>query len=166
MTYKVGQILFVVAPAKMKVVPVQVVEELTKRTLKGNEVSYIVKAGDGEGDRVDVKDIEGEIFTTADTVRKTLIERSTEGINRLVNNAVGVANKWYAGGFEHSGDGSVVSDIKRKGERPRDPGGKFVKPEEQQLPPPAPEPTADGGVQVELEDGTVANVKMPEVLTG
>ncbi len=159
--YKVGQVLFVVSSTKTMIIPVQVVEELTKRTLNGAEVSYIVKVGQNQEEKVDINKIDGEIYTSAAQVKKALIERSSSAIANLVINAEKKASEWYQGGFEGTSiESGLISDIKKKDDKPRDQMGKFVTAEQEPVEQNKP------GVQVEMPDGTVANVKMPKELEG
>jgi hypothetical protein len=165
--YQVGQILYILPSTKTAVVPVQVVEEITKKTLRGREVSYMVRFGKDADKILDINDIQGEIYDSSDQVKRVLVERSTSALNRLVNNAVEKAKSWYSGAFEGGvsgpmGDTDLEEALLGSG-KPRDPRGRFVPSE---APPPEPEETPGTGTTVQLPDGTVANVKMPDVLTG
>ena len=163
MGYQVGQILFVVPREKTAVVPVQVVEEITKKSLQGERVSHIVRYGQDPKKTVDINEIDGEIYDSSDHVKRVLIERSTMALNRLVNNAVEKAGAWYAGAFESPSAGtsdelaSVLTGVPDS--KPRDERGRFV-PQQQS-------PVQEGeGATVTLEDGTVARVKLPPELQG
>lgn len=92
--YVVGQVLFVVLTNKNQVYPMQVVEVITKKTLKGEVVSYLLQAG-SDGSTIMLDKIDGEIFDSAEKSRKTLIQRATQQINRLVDAAVKKSTEWY-----------------------------------------------------------------------
>lgn len=130
---KVGQILFVVPKGQAQLIPIQVVEEITKRTLKGQEVSYVVRI-DKEGKTADIASINGEIFETATWAQKTLIERSSNGITKMVEQAVANAAAWYPQIDEPTNELTIKK----------------------------PDVKSDVGDLVTLPDGTRARVKLPE----
>lgn len=94
MKYNIGQVLFVVLSKKNQVYPMQVTEVITKKTLKGEEVSYLLQAG-SDGTSIMLDRIDGEIFDSADAARKTLVHRATQQINKLVDLAVKKSTEWY-----------------------------------------------------------------------
>lgn len=81
--YRVGQILFLIADAS-KVVPIQVVEEVIRTTLKGKEKTYIVKFPDKKGTTVDIKKVKGELFKSKDEVKKYMIDNAKNAIEQMV----------------------------------------------------------------------------------
>jgi len=156
MGYKIGQILFVIPAEKQAVVPIQIVEEITKKTLDGEVVSYIVRYGQDPQKQADISKIGGEIYESADRVAATLFERANNGITQLVNTAIEKANTWYSGGFESINQDDQSLSIVPNDERTRDEKGRFV-------------PSAadhENGTTVELPDGTIAKVRMPAELQG
>lgn len=93
--YTIGQVLFVVLSKKNQVYPMQVIETITKRTLHGEEISYVLQAGADKESKVTLDKVDGEVFETSDKARKTLIQRATAQINRLVDTAVTKSSEWY-----------------------------------------------------------------------
>lgn len=113
MKYTVGQVIFVVPKQGARVLPMQVIEEITKKTLKGEETTHLVQAGPrGPEANMLISEIDGEIFDTAEKARVVLIERATRSINKLVDSAVKSANEWYPNSFESSGTG-ILAGIKK-----------------------------------------------------
>lgn len=161
--YQVGQVLYVLPTSKSTVVPVQVVEEITKRTLLGSEISYMVRVGKDE-ETVDINNIDGEVYSSSDDVRQILIERSTTALNRIVNNATEKAEVWYGSSLTNDSNSSDSVDLKDaligSKNKPRDGRGRFLS----QVPPESDPISNDTTVQ--LPDGSVAKVKMPDVLVG
>lgn len=94
MKYAIGQILYVVLSKRNQVYPMQVTEVITKKTLKGEDVSYVLQAGTGDS-TVMLHQIDGEVFDSADTARKTLVQRATQQVHKLVDVAVKKAAEWY-----------------------------------------------------------------------
>jgi hypothetical protein len=110
--YKIGQILYVVLAQKSQVYPMQCVEVITKRTLEGEVITYMIRGGassDGGATTIAVTDIDGEIFDSSEHAKKMLIERATNSINKLVDTAVAKSKEWYPSGFESSNDDPLVN---------------------------------------------------------
>lgn len=134
MKYSVGQVIFVILSKKGQVYPMMVIEEITKKTMKGAETNYVLQAGSTSSSTIMLNDIEGEVFTTASEARLTLISRATEQIDRIVATAVRKAEEWYSVQSVDSED-EVVHE----------------------LPPPQ-----DPDQFVTLPDGTTARLKFPQ----
>lgn len=139
MTYKIGQVVFV-APTKggARLVPIQIVEVVTKRSLVADaEVKYLARLG-SEGKVVDIKSIDGEVFDSVATAKQVLIERATNSISKIIEHAATLAENWF------EKPAKVVSQ---------------PKPEK-----PVIQPQQNEDATVVLEDGTRARIKLPEEL--
>lgn len=95
MMYSIGQVLFVVLSKKNQIYPMQVVETITKRTLRGEEVSYVLQAGSDKTSKVSLDTVDGEIFDSAEKARSTLVQRATLQINKLIDVAKSKSSEWY-----------------------------------------------------------------------
>lgn len=139
MTYEVGQVLYVVSRRKNDVIPVQIVEELTSKTLKGEEKTYRVKVGDDKNVAT-IDQVDGEIFKSPQEVVDTLSERATASIKRLVDDAVKHAQAWYSNNAHvRSATAQAASIV-------------------------APRAADVESPTITLPDGTVARVKLPPEL--
>jgi hypothetical protein len=96
MSYNVGQILFVVLHKKNQVYPMQVIEEITKKTLKGEVKTYVLQGGSDPNSTVVLDQIDGEVFDSSEEVRQTLLSRATNQINKIVATAVTKSKEWYS----------------------------------------------------------------------
>lgn len=96
MKYKVGQILFVILNKKGQVYPVQVIEEITKKTLRGEEVNYVLQGGSESDSTIMLDKLDGEIFDSAEEAKNTLISRATEQIENIVASAIKKSIEWYS----------------------------------------------------------------------
>lgn len=65
MSYQVGQILYVISNETQHIVPIQVFEEVCRKTAQGQEVTYYVKTGPGEATQ-DLKTLSGDIFRSVE----------------------------------------------------------------------------------------------------
>jgi len=93
--YEIGQVLYVVLSKKNQVYPMQVVETITKKTLRGEEISYVLQAGPDKSSRVSLDQVEGEVFETSEKVRRTLLQRASSQIGKLVDVATKKSSEWY-----------------------------------------------------------------------
>lgn len=96
MHYSVGQVIYVILSKKGQVYPMRIIEEITKKTLKGEVTNYVAQAGADLTTTILLDQIEGEIFVTANEAKKILIERATAQIEKIVDNAVNKAAEWYS----------------------------------------------------------------------
>jgi hypothetical protein len=135
MRYKVGQVLYILLRKETRIFPVQVVEEITKKTLTGETVSYMINVGK-KAQTTMLSDIEGDVFESVETLRSTLIERITNSVNSLIDNATQRASEWYEQVEIYSPVDGVVDIVETRS-------------------------NISENVVVNLPDGTVARVKMP-----
>lgn len=98
MSYAVGQLLYVVRRKENAVIPVRVVEEITRKTLSGNTVDYVVQAGSSDDSNISLERLlkEGEVFESPEQVVSALSERAKSHISKLVAAAVQKSKQWYA----------------------------------------------------------------------
>lgn len=136
--YRVGQVLFVLMNKETKIIPVQVIEEIIKRTVDGETTSYMVKMGKS-GKVLSLSEIDGDVFDNVDKLRDVLTKRVMNTINAVVDNAAVRAGEWYEQPEVHS-------------------------PMLEPLPPPPQEKNDSESIMVQLPDGKYANVKMPSMI--
>lgn len=142
MSYKIGQVIFAVLNRKNHVYPMQVTEIITKKTMKGEVISYKLQGGPDKSTSILLEQIDGEIFETADVARAELINRATKQINKLVDSAVVKASEWYGENRDLSSiDGLPDFTMKKSSMTIEDD-------------------------TIMLEDGTIAKVRLPSALTG
>ena len=80
--YSVGQTLYVVMVEKLKIVPVVVAEEVVRKTLKGEEVTYLVCHKEN-ADPIDLSRLKGDVYEDLEKVRSLLIENVTRNITSM-----------------------------------------------------------------------------------
>lgn len=138
MNYVVGQVLYAVFKRESKVIPVRVVEEITRKTLEGLRVDYTVQAGPSDESNISLEALakECEVFDSPSQVIETLTDRAKSSITRLVSAATQKSEAWYGG----QGDSQGFQQ-----EQPA-------------------RNAAQEHVNVVLPDGTVARAKMPKAV--
>jgi len=130
--YTVGQVLYLLQTKNFSVVPVQVAEQITKNTLEGSETVYNVKIP-GKGQMLDLSSFEGEVFDDLTEVKKHMLNNITQNIEKMIHSAAEIASQYFPDA-------------------------------------PSPKPSFSAEVmnneqfdqiKVELEDGKMANVRLP-----
>jgi len=118
-----------------------VVEEITKRTLQGEETTYVLQGGVDASSTILLNQVDGEVFESADEAKYVLTARATANIERLVDAAVTKAELWYSTKvYDESKAETVIS-----------------------LPQLSTESGESTYMQVELPDGTLAKLKTDNV---
>lgn len=95
MEYNVGQILYMTNSKNLKIIPIQVIEEVTKVTLTGTEKTYIVQFPDSKKTKVDIATLNGEFNCDVDVLRLKMIENATCSIDKMINIAQELAAEEY-----------------------------------------------------------------------
>ena len=99
MTYNVGQLLFIASNKELKIFPALVVEEVVRKSLNSDDkISYVVTLSSGQN--VQLSDIKGDVYTSADDAKRALIVTASSAISEMVDNAVAVANETWPREFE------------------------------------------------------------------
>ncbi len=161
MSYRVGQVVYVVMSREMRVVPLQIIKEVTEKTLDGDTVEYIVRGRD-ESSTMAISVVEGEVFETADKARKALVERATVSVHRLVDKAVENSKLWFT---------QVSSDVelpKAKSQKPKKQQDNIqpVLQDEDEGPDVVSQHPLQDSQLVKMADGTLARVKLNPNLVG
>lgn len=133
MAYRVGQVLYVVISKKMQVYPMMIVEEITKRTLQGEQTNYVLQGGFDSDSTILLSQVDGEVFETPDEAKYVLTSRATVQIEKIVDSAVAKAAEWYPSQPERVVNEDVMTIQSSSGD--------------------------DDAVRVKLPDGTIANLK-------
>ena len=110
MTYAIGQILFVVLNKKNQIYPMQIVEVITKKTLKGEETRYSLQAGSDKNTTVMLDQVDGEVFDSSEKAKSVLTKRATHQIQKLIDNAVTKSKEWY-GHVENDHVPQTIQDL-------------------------------------------------------
>ena len=94
--YEVGQILYMTSEKSLKIIPVQIVEEVIRTTISGKEKTYMLKFPDKAGTIVDINDISGNLFKDESSVEEHLIENTRSAIKKLLHNANSLKSEMFS----------------------------------------------------------------------
>ena len=145
--YEVGSVLWIIHTDRPGLMAYQVVEEITKKTLEGEQIQYLVRAAMSKTKTVRLEQIKGNIYQDAEEAKQKMIENATKAIDGMVQKIQNNVNDVF-GIEEESEEPKPVVKKKRSPRKSRAKAEK-LKP---------------GYQWVEMEDGTRAQVKIPEVL--
>ena len=140
--YKVGAVLWIIHTDRPGLMAYQVIEEITKKTLEGEEIQYLVQAANPNKRAVKLETITGEIFQNSEEAKQKMIENATKAIDGMVGKIQDRVEDFFA------------TPAPAKPKTTRKPRTRKKKPAQ---------PKLKAGYQwVTMEDGTKAQVKMPE----
>jgi hypothetical protein len=106
--YAVGEILYLISNRQRQVLPLQVEEEINRKTLRGENVSYRVRLP-GADKSVDISSLQGhgEIIASIDAVRAHLEGSARRAIEEVLQDAIETA----AASFDVESTGDVKAEI-------------------------------------------------------
>ena len=76
MSYTVGQIIYLLSRKEIKVYPAQIVEEIKRKTISEEIVSYIIRLPDKSGTEVLIDEVSAEIFTSINDLEIKMVENA------------------------------------------------------------------------------------------
>ena len=144
MIYKVGQILYILSKKNAgAIIPVQVVEQVTHKKMSGEEIAYIVTPFNDQTKEFELSNIVGEIYSDLNSLRETMLSRTTTTIDGVILKATENAKN-----FKQQKSSDLPQESKD------DNGALTHKPEE-----PSRQLCGETQHSVKLPDGTVAHIR-------
>jgi len=113
MQYNVAQVIYLLDPSRNALLPARVVEQVTKKTIDGEEESFYVEVP-GSSQLLNISDFEGKVFENPEKVKDHLFATLKNNIESLVEKAVSDA-------VESWGETAIpiIEQPKRRRGRPR-----------------------------------------------
>ena len=143
-TYEVGTVLWIIHTDRPGLVAYRVVEEISKRTLDGEQIQYLVQPAAPKARTVQLESIKGRIFLDSEEAKQALVENATKAIDTIVTKTQNLVNKFF---LTTTSQETISETPMRSNPKPA------VK---QQL--------KEGYQWVTMEDGTKVQVKIPEIM--
>ena len=84
MEYKVGQILYLSNEKSLKVIPVQIVEEVIRTTMAGKEKTYMVQFPDKNKTVADIQTINKDLYSDIQQLKLDMIANATNSIEKII----------------------------------------------------------------------------------
>ena len=146
-TYEVGQIIYLIQPQKLAVIPVQVAEQIIKRTTSGEDIIYNVQPPNTTS-LVALNSFEGEVFEDLLSVKNYLMDNAQKSIDALVDKTEKTVELSFGIKLSAVPEPEIITPPakKRRGRPKKNP----VKTEDT--------------VQVDLGNGQIGNIKMSDEL--
>ena len=85
--YQVGQILYMTNDKSMKIIPLQVVEEIVRTTLEEKELIHIVMFPDNKKTLVPITKIKGKVFDSLEATKEYMLKNTQNAINKMADAA-------------------------------------------------------------------------------
>ena len=140
-SYEVGSVLWIIHTDRPGLMAYRVVEEITKKTLEGEQIQYLVQAATPKTKTVRLETIKGTIYEDADEAKMKLIENATRAIDGMVVKIQSLVDKNFNGIQQES-------EVKVSTHTPKTNKSKLK----------------EGYQWMDLEDGTRVQVKIPEIM--
>ena len=136
--YSVGQVLYVILEKKRTILPVRVAEQIVRRTVEGENISYKVTIP-GKNQVVALSDLGSSHFSSLDEVRAELLSNAERMIHSMADQAKSIADECFP-----DASGFPVGDVN--------------------IPMPASASTSSDKVTIDLGDGMVGNINLTNLV--
>ena len=87
MSYKVGQIVYLLSRKDVRIFPAQVVEEIRRKTIEHELISYILRLPNKEKSEVLLDEINAEVFTSLKAVEEAMKKNAYDQIKEFLKKA-------------------------------------------------------------------------------
>ena len=144
-TYEVGSVLWIIRTDRPGLMAYRVIEEITKKTLEGEQIQYLVQSATPKSKTVRLDQIQGNIFEDSEEAKQKMIENATRAIDGMVIKIQRNVDTFF-------GSTLLEEEVQPK---PKKQSSRKSKKTEKLKP---------GYQWIEMEDGTRAQIKIPEVL--
>ena len=172
--YAVGDVVYVISNKKRNVVPVQIVEQIVRRSLEGESVSFkAALPGKDPSKTIDLDEIDGTVHKALGDARRFLYDQASGAINALLDKAGEVCKSAF--GVDPAVQVST-EPVPQEQTADKNPAFDLDLDMHQHVPLAPPSSNsgegnildftsvdASGKVEVQMPDGTFANIKMPEM---
>ena len=102
--YQVGQIIFLIGEKSIKVLPIQVVEEVVRTTVDGKIKTYTVKMPDQKQTTADIQSLKGQLFKDEKTLRLHMLENAKNAIDNMIQRAQDLSSSMFE---QYADDGNA-----------------------------------------------------------
>ena len=93
--YDVGHILFLLFERKRQVIPVQVTEQITRKTLDGEKMEYIVTLPNEKRATTELSSLGAQIFHTIEDAQEHMVSSAKSAIDSMVTKTTQIATEAF-----------------------------------------------------------------------
>lgn len=87
MKYEVGQVVYLLSNNEMKIFPARIEEEIVRKRIGSEEVSYKVTLPTKDRSTVNLSEIDATAFTSVQDIRSHMIENAVKTIDSMIEKA-------------------------------------------------------------------------------
>lgn len=87
MKYEVGQIVYLLSNNEMKIFPARIEEEIVRKRVGSEDVSYKVTLPTRDRNTVSLSDVDATVFTSVQDIRTHMIENAVKTIDVMIEKA-------------------------------------------------------------------------------
>lgn len=91
--FSVGEIIYVIPFRDMAILALRVEEELVRKTIEGESVTYVVSNGSKQ---INLNELHGNVFRTPAACREFLVKKAIESIDGMLEKAVEIAKRRFS----------------------------------------------------------------------
>jgi hypothetical protein len=142
-SYEVGTVLWIIHKDRPGLMAYQVIEEITKKTLEGEKIQYIVRSAMPKAKAVKLETIKGNIFQDSEEAKQKLLENATRAIDGMVGKIQNQVNSFFLNKSSESPKQEISTLVQLSQPQDLKPGYQWVT----------------------MEDGSKVQVKLPETLS-
>ncbi len=95
MSYDVGQVVYLLSRKDSRIFPAQVVEQVCRKTLDSEEISYVVQLPDKKATRMSLENLSVDVFITLDALQTHLLNEAMNSIKQSTQAAKEVQEKIF-----------------------------------------------------------------------
>ena len=103
---KINQVLWVIDNKTQTIVPVKIVEKVTKETLEGSKTEFIVQTPANK--KVNLNTIDGRTFENLNDAKKFLLDSALELVSTIIQRAQAVAEKVGFYGVQEDTENDII----------------------------------------------------------
>jgi len=93
--YDVGHILFLLFERKRQVIPVQVTEQITRKTLSGEKMEYIVTLPNEKRATAELSTLGAQVFYTVEGAQEHMLSSAKNAIDEMVTKTTQIASEAF-----------------------------------------------------------------------
>lgn len=87
MTYEVGQVVYLLDNSEMKIFPARIDEEIVRRKVGSEEISYKVILPNKSRSVVDLDSLDVAVFVSPDEIRDHMVANAVRSIDKIIERA-------------------------------------------------------------------------------
>lgn len=153
--HSVGDIVYIVSSRRRRIFPARVVEQVIRKNLEGENVTYMVELpSESPGRTQNLSDVDGTVHINLEQARDFLHRQATAAIDEMIMYAQEMCENHFGVGPSPESSDILDRSEQHSGSSP---------PEMTGAPPRAKDRSGSNKLKVRLEDGTSATVTLPGV---